>query len=67
VDGSLAEADLVAGGSLWVRGTPIRGALDAALSSPASLGVVVDDEHRVLGAVVARQVLDVIEATPQAS
>ncbi|HEY3471721.1 MAG TPA: ATP-binding cassette domain-containing protein, partial [Amycolatopsis sp.] len=67
VDGPLSEDDLVAGGSLWIRGTPIRGALDAALSSPASLGVVVDDEHRVLGAVVARQVLDVIEATPQAS
>ncbi|SED56550.1 osmoprotectant transport system ATP-binding protein [Amycolatopsis tolypomycina] len=67
VDGPLSEDDLVAGGSLWVRGTPIRGALDAALSSPASLGVVVDEEHRVLGAVVARQVLDVIEGTPQAS
>jgi osmoprotectant transport system ATP-binding protein len=67
VDGPLGEDALVAGGSLWVRGTPIRGALDAALSSPASLGVVVDEDHRVLGAVVARQVLDVIEGTPQAS
>ncbi|MCR6481629.1 ATP-binding cassette domain-containing protein [Amycolatopsis sp. OK19-0408] len=67
VDGALSEDDLVAGGSLWIHGTPIRGALDAALSSPASLGVVVDEEHRVLGGVVARQVLDVIEATPQAS
>ncbi|MFD9895591.1 ABC transporter ATP-binding protein [Amycolatopsis sp. NPDC059027] len=65
VDGELTEADLVAGGSLYVQGTPIRGALDAALSSPASLGVVVDDEHRVIGAVVARQVLEVIEASPQ--
>jgi osmoprotectant transport system ATP-binding protein len=67
VDGSLTEDGLIAGGSLWIRGTPIRGALDAALSSPASLGVVVDEDHRVLGGVVARQVLDVIEATPQAS
>ncbi|UOX88658.1 ATP-binding cassette domain-containing protein [Amycolatopsis sp. FBCC-B4732] len=67
VDGSLSEEDLMAGGSLWIHGTPIRGALDAALSSPASLGVVVDEDHRVLGGVVARQVLDVIEATPQAS
>ncbi|HWD04026.1 MAG TPA: ATP-binding cassette domain-containing protein [Amycolatopsis sp.] len=67
VDGELAESDLVAGGSLYVQGAPIRGALDAALSSPASLGVVVDDEHRVIGTVVAHQVLDVIEATPQAS
>ncbi|MEU8636906.1 ATP-binding cassette domain-containing protein [Amycolatopsis sp. NPDC048633] len=67
VDGALSEDDLVAGGSLWIHGTPIRGALDAALSSPASLGVVVDEDHRVLGGVLARQVLDVIEATPQAS
>ena len=67
VEGPLTGPQLVAGGSLWVRGTPIRGALDAALSSPASLGVVVDDEHRVVGVVVARQVLEVIEATPQAS
>jgi osmoprotectant transport system ATP-binding protein len=67
VEGPLTSPQLVAGGSLWVRGTPIRGALDAALSSPASLGVVVDDEHRVVGVVVARQVLEVIEATPQAS
>ena len=67
VDGSLAESDLVAGGSLWVQGTPIRGALDAALSSPASLGVVVDEEHRVIGVVVAKQVLEVIEAAPYPS
>jgi len=67
VDGPLAETDLVAGGSLYVQGTPIRGALDAALSSPASLGVVVDDGLRVLGTVLAHQVLDVIEASPQAS
>ncbi|AXB45024.1 ABC transporter ATP-binding protein [Amycolatopsis albispora] len=65
VDGELAETDLVAGGSLYQKGTPVRGALDAALSSPASLGVVVDDNGRVIGAVTARQVLDVIEAHPQ--
>ena len=61
VDGSLAESDLVAGGSLYRRGTPVRGALDAALSSPAGLGVVVDDTGKAVGAVTARQVLDVIE------
>ncbi|WP_236789191.1 ABC transporter ATP-binding protein [Amycolatopsis sp. GM8] len=61
VDGSLAEADLVAGGSLYQQGTAIRGALDAALSSPAGLGVVVDDEGRVTGVVTARQILDVLE------
>ncbi|MFF0145300.1 osmoprotectant transport system ATP-binding protein [Amycolatopsis sulphurea] len=67
VDGPLAETDLVAGGSLYLEGTPIRGALDAALSSPASLGVVVDEDLRVLGTVLAHQVLDVIEASPQGS
>ncbi|MEC3980708.1 ABC transporter ATP-binding protein [Amycolatopsis sp. H20-H5] len=67
VDGPVTEDQLVAGGSLYQQGTPIRGALDAALSSPASLGVVVDAEHRVLGVVKAKQVLEIIEATPQAS
>ncbi|MCU1680111.1 MAG: proline/glycine betaine transporter ATP-binding protein [Amycolatopsis sp.] len=66
VDGPISEASLVAGGSLYEQGTPIRGALDAALSSPASLGVVVDADHKVLGVVTARQVLDVIEGHPQA-
>ncbi|EMD29821.1 ABC transporter ATP-binding protein [Amycolatopsis azurea] len=66
VDGELAETDLVAGGSLYVQGSPIRGALDAALSSPASLGVVVDADQKVLGVVRAQQVLEVIE-TPSLS
>ncbi|HKS44789.1 MAG TPA: ATP-binding cassette domain-containing protein [Amycolatopsis sp.] len=61
VDEKLAERDLVAGGSLYHRGTPIRGALDAALSSPAGLGVVVDSGGEVLGVVTARQILDVIQ------
>jgi osmoprotectant transport system ATP-binding protein len=66
VDGEIAEKHLVAGGSLYQQGTPIRGALDSALSSPASLGVVVDADHKVLGVVTARQVLEVIEGHPQA-
>ena len=65
VDGELAESHLLPGGSLYRRGSPIRGALDAALSSPASRGVVVDDEGRAVGVVTARQVLDVIENDPQ--
>ncbi|WP_312861015.1 ABC transporter ATP-binding protein [Amycolatopsis endophytica] len=64
VDGALSESDLVAGGSLYRRGTAIRGALDAALSSPAGLGVVVDETGKAVGAVTARQVLDVIEKVP---
>jgi osmoprotectant transport system ATP-binding protein len=65
VDGVLTEDSLVAGGSLYTQGEPIRGALDAALSSPASLGVVVNDEGIVTGVVTARQILDVIESKPQ--
>lgn len=65
VDGELAESDLLSGGSLYRQGGPVRGALDAALSSPASLGVVVDDYGRALGTVRAQQILEVIEnATP---
>jgi osmoprotectant transport system ATP-binding protein len=67
VDGPITEEHLVAGGSLYQQGTPIRGALDAALSSPASLGVVVDEAHKVIGVVTARQVLEVIEGQPQSS
>ncbi|HJQ48179.1 MAG TPA: ATP-binding cassette domain-containing protein [Amycolatopsis sp.] len=62
VDSKLAEADLLAGGSLYQRGSAIRGALDAALSSPAGLGVVVDDDGRATGVVTARQILDVLES-----
>ncbi|WP_020670546.1 ABC transporter ATP-binding protein [Amycolatopsis nigrescens] len=67
VDDKITETDLLAGGSLYQEGAPIRGALDAALSSPASLGVVVDGEGKVTGVVTARQVLDVIERQPRAS
>ncbi|OZM73721.1 proline/glycine betaine ABC transporter ATP-binding protein [Amycolatopsis antarctica] len=65
VDGVLSEEHLLPGGSLYQQGTPVRGALDAALSSPASKGVVVDDQGRAIGVVTARQVLDVIEKHPQ--
>jgi len=65
VDGKLAEDDLVAGGSLYQSGTPIRGALDAALSSPAGLGIVIDGDGKVIGAVTAQQVLAVIENRAQ--
>jgi osmoprotectant transport system ATP-binding protein len=64
VDGELTESHLLAGGSLYQEGTSLRGALDAALSSPASLGVVVDAEGRVMGTVTAREVLDVFENHP---
>ncbi|MQA14099.1 MAG: ATP-binding cassette domain-containing protein [Pseudonocardiaceae bacterium] len=55
--GAVTEERLRAGGSLHRSGSPMRGALDAALSSPSGLGVVVDDGGAVVGAVVAEEVL----------
>ena len=46
-----------AGGSLHRQGGPMRSALDAALSSPLGLGVVVDDNGVVVGGVLAEEVL----------
>ncbi|GGF19220.1 ABC transporter ATP-binding protein [Williamsia phyllosphaerae] len=50
-----------AGGSLFVEGGTLRQALDAALSSPSGLGVVVDSGGTVTGGVRAADVLGVIE------
>lgn len=61
ISGVLTEERLVAGGSLYTQGDPLRGALDAALSSPASLGVVVDEAGAVLGVLTPTQVLESIE------
>jgi osmoprotectant transport system ATP-binding protein len=61
VDGDLTADSLVAGGSLYKTGTSLRGALDAALSSPTSCGVVVDEDGKYLGVISARKVLDLIE------
>lgn len=55
-------AELVPGGSLFHDGDSLRGALDAALSSPAGLGVAVDDDGALRGVVTAAEVLAVIEA-----
>lgn len=60
VDGELAEAQLVAGGSLYTERTPLRGALDAALSAPSGQGVVVDGDGRLVGVITADHVLDLI-------
>ncbi|APU17279.1 MULTISPECIES: ABC transporter ATP-binding protein [Actinoalloteichus] len=57
----LAESDLLAGGSLYTKGTALRGALDAALSAPSGLGVVVDEAGRHLGVITAGQVLELVE------
>ena len=61
VDGELTEDVLKPGGSLFEVGQSIRGAMDAALSSPSGLGVAVDPDGSVVGVVTATQVLAVIE------
>jgi osmoprotectant transport system ATP-binding protein len=48
-------------GTVATQGGSLRAALDAALSSPSGRGVVADEDHRLLGTVTAREVLDRIE------
>ena len=58
VNGSAGTDDLVAGGSLYdTEADSLRGALDAALSSPSGLGVAVDGSGAVVGSVKADDVL----------
>ncbi|MET0455175.1 MAG: ATP-binding cassette domain-containing protein [Mycobacterium sp.] len=52
----------IAGGSLFVPNGTLRLALDAALSSPAGLGVAVDDAKQVIGGIRADDVLAALEA-----
>ena len=51
----------IAGGSLFLPNGTMRLALDAALSSPAGLGVAVDDRRQVIGGVTADDVLAAIK------
>lgn len=53
--------ELVAGGSLFHRGDSLRSALDASLSSPSGLGVVVDEAGTLLGVLRPDEVLAAIE------
>ena len=55
------DSEFVPGGSLFRPGDTLRRALDAALSSPSGLGVAVDSDGRVLGAIRGQEVLAVIE------
>jgi osmoprotectant transport system ATP-binding protein len=70
-DGSaeVTEDLLVSGGSLYqvdddasARAASLRGALDAALSSPAALGIAVDADGAVVGSVTATDVLAALAA-----
>ncbi|MEV4648447.1 ATP-binding cassette domain-containing protein [Saccharopolyspora sp. NPDC049357] len=60
-DGDLAEHTLVAGGSLHVEHGNLRGALDAALSAPSGLGVVVNADGGAVGVVTADEVLSLLD------
>ena len=59
--GSSLYDSTTAGGSLFRPDGTLRQALDAALSSPAGLGVAVDDKDRVIGGITATDVLAAIE------
>ncbi len=62
-NGAVVEhSHLVPGGSLYDLGSgSLRSALDAALSSPSGVGVAVDPDGRVAGAVSADDVLRVLD------
>ncbi|WP_051750228.1 ABC transporter ATP-binding protein [Phycicoccus jejuensis] len=57
------DADLHRGGTVARAAGTLRGALDAALSSPSRRGVVVDDSGVLVGTVLAHEVLSAIEDT----
>ncbi|MCB0933657.1 MAG: ATP-binding cassette domain-containing protein [Mycobacterium sp.] len=59
--GGLLYDSVTAGGSLFRPDGTLRAALDAALSSPAGIGVAVDDDGAVIGGVPADDVIDALE------
>jgi osmoprotectant transport system ATP-binding protein len=66
--GGAVVDDVVPGGSLYdARSGSLRGALDAALSSPSGLGVAVDAEGRAVGAVDPEDVLAALAAAREAA
>ncbi|MFI7584158.1 ABC transporter ATP-binding protein [Kocuria sp. M1N1S27] len=56
-----AEDDPVVGGTLHRPGSSLRSALDAALSSPSGLAVVVDDDGRAAGIMQPGEIIAAIE------
>ena len=61
-DVTVSEEDLALGGTLCTQGGPLRGALDAALSSPSRRGVIVDEDGVLVGTCRATEVLAAIES-----
>ncbi len=64
-NGSSLYDSTIAGGSLFRPDGTLRLALDAALSSPAGLGVAVDGDDQVIGGVKATDVLAALDAQRQ--
>jgi len=62
-DRAVTQADLHRGGTVAREHGSLRGALDAALSSPSRRGVVVDSSGELCGTVLAHEVLTAIEET----
>ena len=60
---AVTEGDLHRGGTVARAQGSLRGALDAALSSPSRRGVIVDDAGELCGTVLAHEVLTAIEET----
>jgi osmoprotectant transport system ATP-binding protein len=63
--GASLRDSLTAVGSLFRPGGNLSQALDAALSSPAAMGVAVDKAGKVIGGVQAADVLAALESQPQ--
>ncbi len=63
IDGEVTTEVLHRGGTVAAASGPLRGALDAALSSPSRRGVIVDDSGSLVGTVLAHEVLTAIEQT----
>ena len=66
-DGSVTRDLLHLGGTLARQGGSLRTALDAALSSPAGRGIVVDDAGRLVGSIRAAAVVELIEGEASAA
>jgi osmoprotectant transport system ATP-binding protein len=61
-DGASLSDNMNAVGSQFRPGGNLSQALDAALSSPSSMGIAVDHEGKVIGGILATDVLAVVEA-----
>lgn len=64
LSGTVGRTDLHRGGTVATVGGSLRAALDAALSAPSRRGVLVDDDGRLVGTVLAHDVLTEIERDP---